>query len=153
MGSDFAMSYLSSAIVALVLLVSSVVLIAWHVRVWKRLQREDIEPHERDFRRRQYRRRMQTSAMLGALGTAIFVGQLLMTWVTSRMVLVVYWSSVLLLVLWMVLLALADMAATSFYYCREKNDSLVEHARLQGDLRRARTEEVHVRNGKPGPGH
>ena len=82
---------------------------------------------------------MQTSAMLGVLGVAIFIGQLLMTWLTSRLFLVIYWSGVLVLVLWMALLALADMAATSFYYSREKNNYVVEHARLQGELRQART--------------
>ena len=143
------MNYLSSILIALVLCVSSAVLIAGHIRTWKRLQREEMEPHERDFRRRQYRRRMQTSALLGALGVAIFIGQLLMTRVTLRF-LVTYWSGVLVLVFWIALLALADMAATSFYYSREKNNSVVEHAKLQGELRRARDEEAPVRNGKPG---
>ena len=54
----------------------------------------------------------------------------------------IYWSGVLLLVLWVALLALADMAATGFYYSREKTDYVVEHARLQGELRRARDEEA-----------
>ena len=148
--SKIEMNYLSSIIVALVLVVSSAGLIAWHIRAWKRLQQEEIDPRERDFRRRQYRRRMQTSAMLGVLGVAIFIGQLLMTWVTSRHVLVIYWSGILVLVLWVALLALADMAATGFYYSREKTDYVVEHAKLQGELRRARDEEAPKRNGKPG---
>jgi len=147
------MNYLSSILVAVVLCVSSAGLMAWHIREWKRLQSMKIDPREREFRRRQYRRRMQTSAMLGVLGVAIFIGQLLMIWVTSRLFLVLYWSSVLVLVLWMALLALADMAATSFYYSQEKNNHIVEHARLQGELRRAREKEAKLRNGKPEPGH
>ena len=96
----------------------------------------EIDSREREFRRRQYRRRMQTSAMLGVLGVAILIGQLLMIWLTSRTFLVIYWSGVLLLLLWVVLLALADMAATAIYYSREKNSYAVEQARLQGELRR-----------------
>jgi len=144
------MNYLSSIIFALVLCASSTGLIAWHIRAWKRLQNAEIDRGERDFRRRQYRRRMQTSVMLGVLGVAIFIGQLLMTWVASRLFLVFYWSGVLVFVLWMALLALADMAATSFYYSREKNNNVVEQARLQGELRRARDKEARARNGKPG---
>ncbi|MGO9109618.1 MAG: hypothetical protein ACLP9L_10315 [Thermoguttaceae bacterium] len=146
-------NYLSSILIALVLCVSSAGLIAWHIRAWKRLQHADIDQSERDFRRRQFRRRMQTSAMLGLLGVAIFIGQLLLTPATSRLLLVIYWSSVLVLLLWMAILAVADMAATSFYYSREKNNYIVEHARLQGELLRAREKEAKVRNGKPGPGH
>lgn len=131
------------------LCVSSAGLIAWHIRAWRRLQDAEVDPRERDFRHRQYRRRMQTSAMLGLLGVAIFVGQMLMAWPASRLLLVIYWSGVLVLVLWVVLLALADMTATSIYFSQEKNKSLVEHARLQGELQRAREKQAKVRNGKP----
>ncbi len=147
------MNYPSSFLVGLVLCILSAGLMAWHVRAWKRLRHAEVDPRERDFRRRQYRRRMQTSAMLGALGAAIFIGQLLMTREISRLFLVIYWSGVLVLLLWMALLALADMAATSFYYSREKNNYIVEHAKLQGELRQAREREAKVRNGKPESGH
>jgi len=143
------MTFLSSIVFALVLCASSGGLMGWHRRVWKRLQEEESDQEEREFHRRQYRRRMQTSAMLGVLGVAIFVGQLLIVGIDSRPVLVIYWSGVLLLVLWLVLLALADITATSFYYSREKNQFIVDHAKLQGELRRARAEKAKVRNGKP----
>ena len=138
-----------STIVALILCVLSAGLITWHIRAWKRLQTADIDQREREFHRRQYRRRMQTSAMLGLLGVAIFIGQLLMTSVKSQLLLVIYWSCVLVLLLWMAILAVADMAATSFYYSREKNNYVIEHAKLQGELLRAREKEAKVRNGKP----
>ena len=145
------MNFVPSAAVALVLGVTSVGLIAWHVRAWNRWQRAEIDSRERDFRRRQYRRRMQTSAMLGILGVAILLGQLLMNRTVPLLFLVIYWSGVLGLLLWVALLALADMAATSFYYSREKNDCVVEQARLQDELRRAREEESRKQNGKPRP--
>ncbi len=146
-------NYLSSVLIALALCISSAALMVWHIRAWRRLQNADIEPREREFRRRQCRRRMQTSAMLGLLGVAIFVGQVLMTLVASRLFLVIYWSGVLLLLLWMAILAVADMAATSFYYSREKNNYIVEHAKLQGELLLAREKEAKARNGKPGLKH
>ncbi len=143
------MNYLSSILIALALCLSSGALVAWHVRSWRRLQYQELSAGEREFRRRQHRRRMQTSAMLGVLGVAIFVGQVLMLRVGSRLFLVIYWSGVLVLVLWVAALAVADMAATSFYYSREKNDYLVEQARLQGELRRAREIKAKGQNGKP----
>jgi len=142
-------SQFSSILVALVLCVSSAGLISWHLRGWKRLQATEVGARERDFRRRQIRRRIQTSALLGILGVAIFVGQLLITWAAPQLVLITYWGGVLLLVLWLTILALADMVATSVFYDREKSHSIVEQARLQGELRRAREQAAKARNGKP----
>ncbi len=133
-GSDLD-ACLSSIVVALVLAVSSAGLIAWHVRAWRRLSLAELDAREQNFRRRQYRRRVQTSAMLGVLGGAILVGQLLIAWPASESVLVPYWCGVFLLVLWLALLALADMAATRLYYGRERDKYVVEQARLQGQLR------------------
>ncbi len=146
-------NYLSSALIALVFCGTSAGLIVWHIRAWKLLRDADLQPREMEFRRRQYRRRMQTSAMLGLLGAAVFVGQVLMTLVTWRLFLVVYWSCVLLLLLWMAILAVTDMVATSVYYSKEKNSYLVEHAKLKGELLQAREKAAKARNGKPGSGH
>ena len=143
------MYYFLSVLVALVLCGSSAGLIAGHIRAWRRLQGAEIDQGERHFRCRQYRRRMQTSAMLGVLGVAIFVGQLLMIWITSWLLLAIYWSGLLLLVLWVVLLAVADMTASVFFYSREKNSCLAEQAKLQGELRQAQDEEAPARNGRP----
>ena len=107
-----------------------------------------MDGRERDFRRRQYRRRMQTSAMLGILGLAILVGQLLLDRADSSMLLLAYWCGVIAMVVWIALLALADMTATSFHYVREKNDTVVEQARLKNELRRVRQQDSPARNGK-----
>jgi UDP-N-acetylmuramyl pentapeptide phosphotransferase/UDP-N-acetylglucosamine-1-phosphate transferase len=144
------MNYLPSIIVGLLLCAASGGLMVWHIRAWKRLQADDLDEKGREFHRQQYRRRMQTSGMLGLLGVAIMLGQLLMLWVTSAIFLLLYWGLVVVLVIWMALLALADMTATNVYYSQEKSLSVVEHARLQAELRRARNEELPRRNGKPG---
>ena len=47
-----------------------------------------------------------------------------------------WWIGIVALVLWIVLLAIADLAATSFFYSREKSDFVVEHAKLQAELAR-----------------
>ncbi len=49
------------------------------------------------------------------------------------------------------------MTATSFFFSREKSDYVLEHAKLQAELRKAREEESQAKdlqqNGKPGAGH
>jgi hypothetical protein len=149
---------LSSYLLAALLGLTSAGLIAWHIHGRQRLAEEELGERERQFRRRQFRRRLQTSALLGVLGVAILVGQLLMDEHHSWRVQLAYWIGVLGLVLWIALLAIADMAATSVYYSREKTDFVVQHAKLQAELRKAREEESQLKkqrpqNGKPGGAH
>jgi hypothetical protein len=147
------MKDLSSYVVSLILVATSIALIVQHVRVWKRLSVEDLDERELNFRRRQFRRRVQTSAMIGVLGVAIVVGQLLLGIVHSAKFQVYYWIGVLALLLWILLLAVADMVATSVYYSRERSDFAVQHAKLQVELRKARERAGRRHNGKPGNGH
>jgi UDP-N-acetylmuramyl pentapeptide phosphotransferase/UDP-N-acetylglucosamine-1-phosphate transferase len=142
--------HLSSFLFALALVLTSAALISWHLRMRSVWQEQEMPDRERDFRRRQFRRRIQTSAMLGVLGVAIFVGQLLMGRVHWVLFPIIYWSCVLLLVLWLALLAVADMVATNFYYSREKSEFAAEQAKLQAELRKFREEEARRKNDWPG---
>jgi hypothetical protein len=146
------MNDLSSFVVAFILVATSVGLVVRHVRVWKRLKEDDLDERELNFRRRQFRRRVQTSAMIGLLGVAIVVGQLLLKDVDKPLLKfhVYYWIGVLALLLWIILLAVADMVATSAYYSRERSDLAVGHAKLQIELRKARERAGRRHNGKPG---
>jgi len=140
------MDYGSSILISLVLLVSGGGLMAWHVVAWRRWRSQDVEARERNYRRRQFVRRMQTSAMLGLLGVAIIVGQVLTPWLRSLMFTVLFWGGVLVLVLWMGLLALADIVATQQHFGRLHNETLVERAKLQAEARRLQAGQG---NGKP----
>jgi hypothetical protein len=146
------MEHWSSIVAALVLGGTSAGLIAWQVRGWRRLPLDELEDREREFRRRQFRRRVQTSGMLGVIGAAILIGQLLLSWAAARDYVALHWCGVILLVLWLLLLTVADLAATGFYYRREKNYHAAERARLQGELRQAQEVKARGHNGKPG-GH
>jgi hypothetical protein len=126
----------SSALVSVVLIASAVGLMVWHVRAWHAAQSASPDQREIKYRYGQYRRRMQTSAMLGLLGVLIFIGQLAMVWIDSRLFAVIFWGGVLLLLLWMGLLAVADMVATQQHFSRLRTDYLVERARLQAEARR-----------------
>jgi hypothetical protein len=151
------MKHPSIYLVAVLLGLASAGLIAWHVRAWQRLADEELSEREWKFHRRQFRRRVQNSALIGLLGAAILVGQLILDAVHSWRFQVAYWIGVVVLVLWIALLAIADMAATSIYFSRERTDFVVQHAKLQAELRKAREEESQAKNlqqnGKPGAGH
>lgn len=107
-----------------------------HVRTWRRVRQQGLEPDDYDYRRRQYRRRMQTSAMLGLLAVAILVGQLAALQIESRIFVFGYWGGVLLVVGWVGLLAVVDMLATKHHFSRLRQVYLVEQAKLQAELRR-----------------
>jgi hypothetical protein len=132
-------------LVSLVILLASAVLLTSHVHTWKTLQAEPLEPEDREYRRRQFRRRMQCSSMLGLLAVAIVVGRLLMDARRLPLVIFVYWSAVVLVVLWIGLLAVVDMLATKRHFARLRQHCLIEQAKLQAELRRRQG------NGHAGP--
>ena len=130
------MDYWSSALVSFLLLITAVGLLVWHVRAWRAARAQPIEPKEFEYRRHQFRRRMQTSAMLGLLGVLIPLGQWLTPWAQSRLFAAIFWGGVLLLIVWMALLALVDILATHYHFSRLRNDYLIERAKLNAEIRR-----------------
>ena len=68
------MDLYSLALMSSLLLLAAVGLMVSHVRSWRAFQRTNLAAEEFDYRRRQFRRRMQTSAMLGILAVAMFAG-------------------------------------------------------------------------------
>lgn len=120
-------------------------LIAFHLRAWRASRFQALGRVERDFHRRQFRRRMQASSMMALLGVALFSGQLIPRerW---QWFYVSFWCGVFLVVLWVVGLALADAVATANHVARLKRQRLAEHAQLQAALRRVQGGR---RNGHP----
>ena len=126
----------SVIVVSVFLLLAAVVLMVSHVRSWRAAQQQELDAEEFDYRRRQFRRRMQTSAMLGVLAVAMLVGYVLTLWLGSRVFALAFWSAIILVVVWTCLLALVDMWATKHYFGRVRHDSLVEQAKLRAEIRR-----------------
>ncbi len=126
------------------MLVCALGLMVSHVRSWRVQRAAGLDPKELEYRRRQFRRRMQTSAMLAVVAAALPIG----LWVLSRWPKVgaFFWGGVLSLVLWLGTLALADMWATKRYYGKLRYDYRVEQARLEAELRRIQAARG---NGKP----
>jgi hypothetical protein len=132
-------------LIAIGLLVISVVLIATHLRTWRQAKSKDLEERERQFAWRQFRRRMQTSAMIALVAVSIPIGM----WLTENAdpgVALAFWGGTLLLVLWIMLLALADAVASKQHFGRDQQLTATEIARLHGEMRKMRPE---GQNGEP----
>ena len=144
------MDIASVILVSLLLLFAAVGLMLSHVRSWRAFQQAELHAEEFDYRRRQFRRRMQTSAMLALLAVAVFVGYLLTVWLRSAWFAPVYWIAVMGVACWVALLAVVDIWATRHHFGRLRHDCLVEQAKLKAEIRRIQS----VRgNGKAGTRH
>jgi hypothetical protein len=140
------MDVFSVIIVSTILLLAAVGLMISHVRSWRTFQKESLEAEDFDYRRRQFRRRMQTSAMLALLAVALLVGYALPVWLGPAAV-TAYWIVVMAVACWVALLAAVDIWATRHHFARLRHHSLVEQTKLQAELRRIQA----VRgNGKAG---
>ncbi len=120
-------------------------LMAWHVRQWRAEQSGDRDDGERLYQRGRFRRRMQSSAMLCLAGFAMYAGQLISA-ERQPTLYVFFWWGVAVLVLWVMILALADILATRQHIARLKRQRIVEEARLRAELARVRGTKG---NGKP----
>lgn len=97
-----------SFVAAAVLLIVSAMLIARHLATWRRVAATSRDVDERHFAWWQFRRRVQTSGLLGTVGLAIFLGEVL-PWPTAKLV---CWGAAVVFTVWMMLLAVVDLVAT-----------------------------------------
>ncbi len=80
------------------------------------VREESVPLEDLDFVRRQFRRRVQTSALICIIGVLIIIGDLVIPWgrdgkgnrVAATFWFAVYWSGVLFLTFWVILLAIGD---------------------------------------------
>ena len=134
--------------VSVLMLLAAAGLMVSHVYSWRAFQHQESDAAEADFRRRQFRRRMQTSAMLGLLAVAVLVGYTLTMRMPFSRFTPVYWIAVMAMACWVALLAIVDIWATRRYFGRLRHHCMVEKAKLEVELRRIQA----VRgNGKAGP--
>ncbi len=127
----------SHLVFAAFLFVASGLLLWIHWRAWGACRSEELDEREFDFRRRQFRRRVQASAMIGIVGVAVVVGLA----ITDATILAILWLAVVSLVVWMLLLAFADMVSSYYYYQQIRAEHMAEHASLQSQLEGIRRRE------------
>jgi hypothetical protein len=146
---------LSCAVFSAVIVLAAAGLLAWHIRTWRAVRVRRVDRAELDFRRRQFRRRVQASAMLGLLGPAVFFGSLMMVYRLRPLAITLYWLAVIVVLGWLALLALADVLATKQYFGRVQDHYTVEQAKLRAELRRIQSLRSNGRSagGKRKDGH
>lgn len=114
----------------------SAFLIYTHRRTWRGAQTdESLTDREYDYRRRQYRRRVQTSALLGVVGVCLVISMFIKP--ESRSVFVYYWFGTMVLVMWILALGVGDFLATRAHASHMRRDFQIERAKLEAQLRRA----------------
>ncbi|MBI3463481.1 MAG: hypothetical protein HY000_10550 [Planctomycetes bacterium] len=131
----------AASLFVFVLLVIAIGMIVSHVISWQRFQQEDQDKDklETDYRRRQYRRRMQVSAMLAVAAMAMLIG-LLISWRDWPSVFVFWWTGVVVLVGWIILLAMVDALATRRFFRRVRHDRAVDQALWRAEFERREAE-------------
>lgn len=126
------------------LIVLSAVLLGLHIRKWRLLDEGSQEDDQQRFLRRQLRRRLQVSAMIGLLGIAIAAGMAI-PWQRWPLAFAFYWLLVILVTFWIALLALADMAHSRAYVNELNREHRIKRAQLEAQLARYREKQT---NGK-----
>ncbi|MBM4004748.1 MAG: hypothetical protein FJ295_15930 [Planctomycetes bacterium] len=124
MGASIAFGFL--------LLVLSAILVWHHKHVWDQARVSSPGARDKEFARRQYRRRTQTSALIGFVGAAIS----LQPWISSAVVATYYVTGLILAVLWILLLGIADMVSSLAHFQRARRRQVAEQAATQALLRR-----------------
>jgi len=130
------MDIYSVIVVSVILLLTATGLLLSHVWAWRAFQQQPLEAEELDFRRRQFRRRMHTSAMLGLLAIAVLIGYVLTWWLRSGWFALVFWTAVMVLACWVMLLAAMDIWATKRHFGRLRQHYVIEQAKLEAQIRR-----------------
>lgn len=105
--------WLPSLLVCVGLVTIGVLMIRGHLRSWAARQAEGItEPADLLHYHGQFRRRIQTSALMALIGVLIFVGDLISKAMGPRFF-GFYWVGVLALVGYLIMLAILDGLATA----------------------------------------
>jgi ABC-type xylose transport system permease subunit len=111
-----------------------------HVCSWRRFaaSADAADANERNYRRRQFRRRIQTSSLLGLLALAIIAGHWASCPPWRPWAFAFYWGLVVTVVAWVALLALVDLVSTRLYFGRVQERYRLEELRLKAELDRLR---------------
>jgi len=127
--------FLPCLVLSVVLLLISAVLVWTHMRRWQGARRSRLAEHEHDFAWRQFRRRIQASSMLGLSGLGVFFGGVIPP-KEQPSLFVFTWLAVTIIVVWILLLALADMVATRSFMSQTMKRHFSQQARFAATLRR-----------------
>jgi hypothetical protein len=119
---------LSTYLAALFLIGLSGLLLDAHRRKWRAAQADHgLTDRDLRFERAQYRRRMQASGIVGALGAAIGIGPMVPH---DPLIMVIYLISLVGACGCILLLALLDVVATRQNFARLRSEQLADQVKL-----------------------
>jgi hypothetical protein len=93
------------------LVAGGLAMMAWHMSQWRASLRQATERRRLELLRRRFRLRMQSSGLMVAIGVAMLAAGTIDRRVQPSLY-VYAWVGIVLLVLWMLLLAVADIVLT-----------------------------------------
>jgi hypothetical protein len=136
---------------SMTLLIVSAALVVMHVRAWRAVDHGGLGAAEREFHERRYRRRLQSSLMLGVIGLLV-LGELWLDVIfQDAWARLLYWSGVGLLLLWLLLLAASDWLASRQHYRGQLTRLQTERDVLRADLERLRQKHRERRDSQLDP--
>ncbi len=154
-----------TVVLGLLVLGFAAVLLYHHWRDWSELRARQFPADESGqqegrYRRRRLRRRLQTTLMVGIVGACMIAAVILRRLGASPVWIVGIWSAILILLVWILLLAVADITETQRHFGRMRRNVILEQtlflARLRRTSRSSPGSSVSQRegdsgNGKPAP--
>lgn len=149
---------------ALLVIVFAATLFYFHWRDWYDLRTREFASteagdRERRYRKRRLRRRLQTSGMVGLVGLGMLGAVSLRALGASPLWIISVWSGILILLVWIMLLAVADITETQRHFGRLRQDVLLEQTRFLARARQmmqrsaespSAEEQTQSGNGRPG---
>lgn len=113
---------------------------------WRQQQIDpEVNPRERDYYARQYRRRLQVAILFGVIGILIPVGDSLIRWEQRSLLWGCYWLVVLVLSLWVLLLGFADLMAIRSHHMPSLQSLKDRQRALQARVEELREETERLR--------
>lgn len=125
------------------LVVFGLSLILSHRKRWQQQQDDpSLSSVQRRHLERRFRRRVQNSGLLAVSGLMIGVGDFVIPWQQYPGLFVIYWLAVLGLAVWIILLAMADIADSRLVTAAALRAIDQKHASLKTELSRLKSEVI-----------
>lgn len=121
---------MGSILLGLLLVALGAVLMARQWTAWRRDERRSA--HARQFARRQFQRRMRVAGLLVLLGVFFLLDR----FVADPYWRIAYWGLAALVVMWLIVLAAADVLRTREHFARASSEFLAHGAALREQIER-----------------
>lgn len=132
-------------IVGSLLVALAVGLVVRHCSFWRSLNKEHLDDSEVQYFRRQFRRRVITSSLVGVIGVTFVV----LYWIKSPVVFSIFLFGWLITIGWILLMALSDILSTRSFKSELRVSQIARRSELEAEIERLRNRQrTGEENGK-----